>query len=392
MIVLLVFILQENMSLQNLKKERCQSTLFPVANGFQVSFIHGSSASIKHNTLVNTKEGEDRKQSNTSNKKICAACTREKSLAKFNNIQKQNSLIPHIVSDKSDDDVPTGFVKQISKGLSFAEDVIEERSPYTVPYVQSKLEYVFREKSVLGHKQKLSYGHHKKGHARPHMPCHLTPINIKTLNEVGDKTIKRSTSSDSFLLGVSDSFDNLRLNLPKENISSLTVHKQIPEIKSKKKASHTWDEHVLALLSGSTADVILNNFTPNSQQDHLRKFLDSHSVKLKNNINTKDNSDKVIEHNDENNNSLRQKDTETKINDAVEVYFEDTSSSHDKVHHQKVLQDSFPCSPSLWSRENKNSTKSKHKRLRKGMQKWTEYPKAIQVKSLFISLSCFVSF
>ena len=185
------------MSFKNVK-------LFPSTNSLQVSF--GYDAII----LKNTPESIIIERHNVKESKMRSSCKKEKSdneiLKHFSYLQKRNSLIPEIISDKSSADVSVGFVKHISKGFSFADDVIEERSPHTIPYIQSKFDFIYKENSVIGSKPISQNIRHKKGQSRSLNPGHLTPIK----NENLDKTVKRSISADSCLLGVFKQYGDVK--------------------------------------------------------------------------------------------------------------------------------------------------------------------------------------
>ena len=133
----------------------------------------------------------------------------------------------------------------------------------------------------------------------------------------------------------------LKTCFPKENVSSILTKKHSKVDPKSKKATHTWDEHVLALLSKSTADIILKDFTPSSQQETLNIFLDDHSRKLQKNTNTDSKTSLVC---DENNNILSTENIGlVDTDDTVEEYFKGTNTHREKkIYHEKILQDSFP--------------------------------------------------
>ena len=138
-------------------------------------------------------------------------------------------------TDKSSKNVSKSYLKKITSGLNFSDDVVDSWAPYAKPYNESDPVRVYNTTGI-SHRKTKSIGlvgrHDPPGSVRKHGPCYLKgPRKLKPL--------KRSSSAQDKTLNES-SFNKLR-------ISEETQYTNKPA--SRVVSQHEWDEHVLASIS-----------------------------------------------------------------------------------------------------------------------------------------------
>lgn len=232
------------------------ANLFPVAKGVQLPFVGKdlSMGPISPAKLSDTKKHMVRmgnvKQSHSMEDK------------KEDQPKKPTSIR---LTDKSKGKIAQNYLKSISNGLSFAEDVINERVDSKL-YQPDEREKVFSEIKKLKKKSKGLVGRHDtRFNVTKHYPCfthepvfdraeNIADIVKKPLPGIKAKRSKDSISESSIV----------------KSKSVQKYHRAKPQV--------DWDEHILSLLSKETAELVIKEYTFGSQQKKLNKIFDKDNV------------------------------------------------------------------------------------------------------------------
>lgn len=288
---------------------------------------------------------------------------RIKSIATPKSLSTQDNklLLPEVIQDKSEQTVSPRLVKQISRGLSFAEDVVIERSPHLISYNKNPLDKIYSEIGIKKQAKK-PFCRRKQNHS----------ICKKKIEKEGSTG---SGPNSEFVLGITNSIDQFQNLEPKTSALHLPCSRTkttIPYNDSKEKIkAHTWEEHVLAKLNKSTSDMIIKKLMPSQRHEKLKLFL--HDMEVNKNAKT------AITESVEQNCSDS---TDNDVDHLHQEYFLNIKHGGEQGKVRNVLQNTYPCSPLEWSNEkdmkNKSANTKTHK-LIKGMKKWKTFPVPIDV-------------
>jgi len=266
----------------------------------------------------------------------------------------------------------------LSHGLSFEENVINERSPHTTPYKCIDIkEYLSTDmdKPKTGRK-----GTHSSYYNNKHMPCHLTPVVVEPIKNL--EHVMRSNSHDSFCLGVSNSEEKLMTKITHsdcENSTRSTEAKNKPNELLKKRPVKGWEEHVLSLVSKSTAEVIVKDYTVQNQ-NNLKAFLDKEEAKSRvtnSGVDLAASSKEYLNFSD----TLKGSQSEVRLlktataENNLQIHALGNKKQSEK-EFKLQLRKAYPMPPEKWS--HKVDTQCKNLST-KGMQKWADYPKELKV-------------
>lgn len=287
---------------------------------------------------------------------------------------KSAEMILTVTNKKVEENV----AKSLSKGFLFEENVVEEWSPHHTNYKPdlSRLYTHLDTPKTTVLKLPQQAKHYKR-----HMPCHLTPM-----KDGYENSIRPIPSTESFLLGVSNSEERLK-HIPPYMFSTMSTDtlKYVPtnELKPMKK-SYGWDEHVLSLISKSTADIIVKDFTTQNQH-HLKRFLEKKARKEK--------------ETDETGSTKESDDSSTETTTTQEILDPtldriETASTQSLLHelnkvkpatkrYKNILQQSFPLPPNQWSNLDSIQNQPDKSALKKGIRKWVDYPKEVKVLYIY---------
>ena len=271
-------------------------------------------------------------------------------------------------------------IKHLSIGLSFGGSVVGERSPHNEKFNKNNNIKKKLETSIDKSKVKNRKPHTTSYYNNRHMSCHLQPAEYleSGLQQQKKQPIIRNVESNkSFCLGINNSMERLT-RIPALEYQNNKVFQEESKIFLKPIAStSSWEEHVLSLVSNSTANTIVKDYTTINQTT-LKKFMDGKNEKLS--LKTTEDSTlaseieitkvgTVVEHEEQS--------TEEKASERPLCFIELTPNSK-KVpkEFETMLQKSYPLPPENWS--TKTETKSKMM-SKKGIQKWTGYPVEIKV-------------
>lgn len=291
---------------------------------------------------------------------------RIKSIATPKSLSTQDNklLLPEVIQDKSEQTVSPRLVKQISRGLSFAEDVVIERSPHLISYNKNPLDKIYSEIGIKKQAKK-PFCRRKQNHS----------ICKKKIEKEGSTG---SGPNSEFVLGITNSIDQFQNLEPKTSALHLPCSRTkttIPYNDSKEKIkAHTWEEHVLAKLNKSTSDMIIKKLMPSQRHEKLKLFL--HDMEVNKNAKT------AITESVEQNCSDS---TDNDVDHLHQEYFLNIKHGGEQGKVRNVLQNTYPCSPLEWSNEkdmkNKSANTKTHK-LIKGMKKWKTFPVPIDTNEV----------
>ena len=333
----------------------------------------------------------------------------EGSMAKLADVYTQY----HPVTDKSSKDISRSYLKKISAGLAFNEDVLQDRAPHTLPYDEDELNTVFRTGGLChakGHTIGLVGRHDTRGVVKRHALCHLKgPRKLKPL--------RRSKTSP----GITDTEKTIPA-ITKAKVTRSFTEKSLLQESSK----NEWDEFVLACLSKSTAQWIISEQSTGSDKERLSSFYEK---RIKETEETPPMELSVGETVNEKQSSAKKKlkeMKEKKTQQALEIHYtpsftlspavgskkletdnifqqellggaqplspkKNSESSfivldtNDKLKFQKQLQENYPQDSKVWysskgpSAKVKEKPQKKPKKLVKGLQRWKELPVVVQV-------------
>ena len=334
----------------------------------------------------------------------------EGSMAKLADVYAQY----HPLTDKSSKDVSRSYLKKISTGLAFNEDVLQDRAPHTLPYNEDELNTVFRTGGLCHHAKGHSVGlvgrHDTRGVVKRHALCHLKgPRKLKPL--------KRSKTSPA----IADTEKAIPA-ITKANVSQSLTENTL----SQGSSQHEWDEFVLACLSKSTAQWIISEQSTGSDKERLSSFYEKR-IKEMEETPPKDLSAGETVHEKRPSAKKKLKEVkEKKSQQALEIHYtpsftlspavgskkletdnvfqqellggaqpvsskKNSESSfivldtNDKLKFQKQLQENYPQDSKVWysrkgsSAKVKDKPQKKPKKLVKGLQRWKELPVVVQV-------------
>lgn len=406
---------------------------FPVASGVQVPYVGGDefivtaeslerpstyytddvvpSRLAHYNSLVSTAVIEN--SFNVIGKKRSESPENEQN-EKLVQVLTQN---PHAVTDRTSNEVSKSYLKKISTGFSFSDDVVLSRAPHTRPYQEKEAQKVFKAGGVVKLKPKVASGltgrHDPRGSIRRHVPCHLKgPRKLKPLK-------KHLTTEKG-----KDSKDSTAISLAEVKLIAKAgkLDDQIPREISR----HGWDEYVLSSLSKTTADWIVSEHISGVEKERLTGFLKKRYKNVEEDSKTekaalpKDETGSVkkekVKDKDKEKDLKTEQTTEVHLTssfflppgvgdkkfDTKNFYQQELLSgafplpskklkeqnaivldSNDKVKFKKHLQENFPQGAVPWfpsELKEKKSSMSQIGRQKKGLQRWKDLPSVIQVK------------
>lgn len=329
-------------------------------------------------------------------------------LAKLTDVYTQH----HPVTDKSSKDISRSYLKKISTGLAFNEDVLQDRAPHTLPYNEDELNTVFRT-GGLCHAKGPSIGlvgrHDTRGVVKRHALCHLKgPRKLKPL--------RRSKTSPAIT--------DIERTIPattKTKVTQLFTENTL----SQGSSQHEWDEFVLACLSKSTAQWIISEQSAGSDKERLSSFYEKRIKEMEGTLPSKELSEGATV-NEKQTTAKKKLKEEKKSQQALEIHYtpsftlspavgskkletdnifqqellggaqpvsskKNSESSfivldtNDKLKFQKQLQENYPQDSKVWysskgsSAKVKEKPEKKPKKLVKGLQRWKELPVVVQV-------------
>ena len=321
-------------------------------------------------------------------------------------VQLQNAR-----SDKSSKTVSRSYLKKVTCGLNFSDDVLNSWAPFAKPYNESETKGVYKTSGISHHKKKtigLVGRHDPPGGVKRHGPCYLnSPRKLEPLKK--SIPVLEYSPND--------------LSLNKLKVSQEIQLQENNRTESRGKPKRQWDEHVLASISKSTAEWIINDHIVGPEKERLNNFLKKLNEKpLKQDSTEKlsqiktlssipNNEEKVLaEKQAINANYSPSFCFSNKVGDkklSTENFYQQellggaqplprklepniiVLDTNEKVKFQKQLQENFPQKANVWfAKKNKgakNSFKAEddNKKPVKGATRWSQLPVIVQVIVFF---------
>ena len=325
----------------------------------------------------------------------------------------------HPVADKSAKDISRSYLKKVSTGLVFNEDVLQDRAPHTLPYSEGNLHEVFRHGGLFHAKanaEGLGGRHDPRGVVKRHALCHLKgPRKLKPMRR------SRTTPADAEKL----------IPTPKIKVVQSSPDTTLSKVAER----HEWDEYVLACLSHSTAKWIINEQSSGSDKERLNSFFENRMKATEEKSAVDDGLAEVVpEETKQSSAKKKQKELkDKKSQQSLEVHYtpsftlspavgnkkfetdnifqqellggaqpvpskKPSESSYvvldtnDKLKFQKQLQENYPQGSKVWysskgvSDRSKAKPQKKPKKLVKGLQRWKDLPVVAQVRCKIINI------
>lgn len=347
------------------KNDRRKSSRIPSEMTF--SFHNGLEA-----TAI-TREREEEIEENKNEEEIQAssqvspACSFEEADAKTNDdafIKKYQSII-----QRNNIDFESFFPKREKPKLDainmlFADDVIEMRSPHKIPFSQ------YDSNSLYHDTRDVINESNRKTTRRPRIPTRS-----KSLSDlVQDEKEKVPAAMNSFVFGVSDD-NETSINRCRLLSNAFEATPPYYQVKTKKKTSITWEQHVLNKISNDSAQFIIKKATTNKLQTKWKRLLGQVGDEAK----TKSADKKVVE--DTNHvtkivskiKKCENEKTEDEEKEDEIDYFENIPVKPEMENY--VCQDVFPNKPNKWQQWRRKPTDvAKVGKVIRGLRKWTAPP------------------
>eukprot|EP00794_Sanderia_malayensis_P005463 gene5463-6146_t len=295
------------------------------------------------------------------------------------------------MTDKSKRKVNRKYLKTISDGLVFSEDVIEDRGKYAKSFSSHLNKSIFdgaKEDKVKG--LKVTGRHNPRCSIVRHYPC-LSNKKDSSMLITQDKKSKP-------LPGIKGSF----IDCPSDSEQNDT--KTTPHVR---KQVLSWDEYIMTRLSKETAEMVVKEHTTGLQNSKLnnalsKKYnkessavtqpvaevkLDSKQHLFQRNVKNGDGKEKINVLSPDEKSYLKEvKHGALPIHQNKKNSREIVLDTDDKKVFGKVLEESYPSNVVHWfdweAKEADNFSKKENKKqvkkFTRGLQKWKDYPEFIE--------------
>lgn len=239
---------------------------FAVASGVQIPYVGRDETGVDARK-INSPRFSDEFPSRLTHHSLPPLIPplQHKQLPKDEQQQQQVKLAEFVsqyqpLGDKSAKNISRSYLKKISTGLVFDEDVLLDRAPHTLPYNEDDLNAVFRSGGIChANKQAAGFGgrHDPRGVVKRHALCHLKgPRKLKPLRKAKTMPARAKTEKLLSATKVKGTYSSTAMTLSNDS------------------ERHEWDEYVLACLSQSTAKWIINEQSSGSDKERLNSFLE----------------------------------------------------------------------------------------------------------------------
>ena len=317
------------------------------------------------------------------------------------------------VADKSTQDISRSYLKKVSTGLVFNDDVLLDRAPHMLPYNEDDLHTVFRNGGLFQAKASavgLGGRHDPRGVVKRHTLCHLKgPRKLKPLRQLKTTPARADTEK--------------HITVPA--CKAKAVQSSTDTALSKDVAKHEWDEYALACLSQSTAKWIINEQSSGSDKERLNSFLEKRikATDAKTTaVGVSENAPEETKHSSAMKKVKESKDK--KSQQTLEIHYTPSFTlstavgnkkletdnifqqellggaqpvpskksvessfivldTKDELKFEKQLQENYPQGSKIWYRGPSGNTEAKPqekpKKLVRGLQRWKDLPIVVQV-------------
>ena len=263
-------------------------------------------------------------------------------------------------------EVSTRYLKRISAGLSFNEDVVKERGPETIPYRSEELKRLFRAET----KRKPPSTQQRKWAPRPlsHFRCMGKDPNREEGKGI---EIPPPLPSPPSRLG-------FRRKTPQRSVQSS---------KASPVATDRWEKYILTQLSDSAADLLIRKSSGGGEEkDALARFMENYRKegrRVYERVKPKEDTE------EERSNTPKENDTKTK----KVANFRDDWLAKTKIvpgvgndlirfdngdEYEKVLTVSYPENPKTYSEKTRRLASPAE--LIKGHRRWKDFPAPVEAR------------
>ena len=185
---------------------------------------------------------------------------------------RPSGKLPSTVSDD--------YVKRISTGLEFTEDVVRERCFHTLPYDQKYFKEALDISSIVPHppKSKQPVGRHNaRGSNAQHLPCNIQKRDTHRLKPMKRRIIQKAMQMHQEAM--LKEYERCKKEAEEARARASQVFITEAELKEERPMvpDNEWDEYLMSILSETTARWIINTrVPPGDQQEKLKVMLDTY--------------------------------------------------------------------------------------------------------------------
>ena len=197
----------------------------------------------------------------------------DETVFKYNNTvkDKKSRSSARLYKDPSKD-----YIKRMSNGLSFSEEVVKERGFHTLPYDSKYFFEALDPSGIVQSQNRTSKPvgrHNPRNPDRRHMPCHL-----KKKGEHHLKPLRRKIRERAIEIQKKENADKTDAKDKKEakESKSVFITESLNEVEEMMPAEEKskWDTYLVSLMSQRTATWLVHErMSPDRQQEALKEFL-----------------------------------------------------------------------------------------------------------------------
>lgn len=175
--------------------------------------------------------------------------------------------------------VSKSYLRKVSTGLAFSEDVIKERSYSSLPYDNKYFSEAIDISGLIPTPPKSKYPtgrHNARGSDSKHLPCHILKRSSHKLKPMKRRILEKALHMHQ------EAIDKEACKLQKEQEEEQSKEQLFlteVEIQSDKPTppKHDWDEYIVSILSETTARwIVTNQVDAGEQQDKLITTLNTY--------------------------------------------------------------------------------------------------------------------
>jgi len=201
----------------------------------------------------------------------------------FKPVKDEFKVHPSLPPKKPPHGLNKYYIKKISTGLSFSEDVIKERSFHTLPYDKKYLLEALDVSDLIKRsppKRKYTGRHNASGPDLRHMPCHISMNITRKLKPIASKNEKKEGNLQLILKNLESGSGTTSESFERQGDAVFLTETNPEPNESRpstppRKVDNQWDEYLLSIMSKTTAEWIVKQRVKSSQyRERLEGFLE----------------------------------------------------------------------------------------------------------------------
>ena len=182
-------------------------------------------------------------------------------------------------SGKISPGVSNVYVKKISSGLMFSEDVVRDRCFHTLPYDSKYFKEVLDVSNIIPTPPKAQHPtgrHNARGADNKHLPCHIQKRATHKLKPIKRKILEKAVAMHQ--QEIDKKVAELEAEAKAEQSKqAIFMTETLTESERGQTPSPEWDEYLMSILSETTARWISNRkVPPGPQQEKLNTMLNTY--------------------------------------------------------------------------------------------------------------------